>query len=199
MATFYVGYRPVLRGRNANNFVHSTKNKVGVYSNYSLMDNAPKLLAGFPDNAYVMGTYKQALLLEYIAAGKPHIAPMKDPGSGTRLSYGRFRPYENKGLEGAKAFPAGYGHAIRGDIFTYSNYSNYIYDGLAAVEALKSPGHAIRYGLSYGGPFKPYINQGITPQALAGGGQAVPATAIASNYGHNRVNEWRGLPSSKAL
>lgn len=198
MATFYVGYRQVLRGRNANNFVHSTKNKVGVYSNYSLMDNSPKLLSGFPDNAYTRGTYKQALLLEYIAAGLPHIAPMSGAGGGARVDGARFRPLENKGLAGAKAFPSGYGHAVRGDIYSFSNYSNFIFDGLAAVEALASPGHAIRYGLSYGGPFKPYQNQGITPQALAGGGQAVPAVATGS-YGHNRVNEWRGLPSSRAL
>lgn len=199
MATFYQGYRPVLRGRNVKNFVHSVKNKVGVYSYYPLMDNASKLLAGFPDNTYTIGTYKHALILEYIAAGKPHVAPMKDPGSGARLSYARFRPFEFKGLEGAKAFGSGYGHAVRAGAFTYSEYNNFIYDGLIAIEALKSPGHAIRYNQTFGGAFKPYINQGVTPQALASAGQAIPATAITSNYGHNRVNEWRGLLSSKAL
>ena len=197
MATFYVGYRPVLRGRDADNFRHTTKDRVGVYSNYELMDVGPKLLTGAPDNEYVLGTYKHARILEYIFAGKPHIAPMSNAGGGVRIDYYRYRPLEYKGLPGGSVFQSGYGHGVRGDIFTFSNYSNYVYDGLPALQALINSGHARRFNTSYGGAFDPFVHKGLTT-AMANVGQALP-DGYDNDYGKNKVNEWRGVPSARAL
>ncbi len=198
MATFYVGVKPTLRGRDADNFIHTWKVKVGVYSNYALMDTGSKLLAGFPDNEYTLGSLKHARLFEYIFAGKQHIAPMAGAGGETRLSYHRTKPLEYKGT--VPAFPAGYGHASNRGLY-YEGYSNFVFDGIASSEALLAAGHVRRFTTTYGGAFDPYIFKG-TPSSLAMPGtvgQALPATATTSNYGHNKVNEWRGTPSSKAL
>lgn len=199
MTTFYVGARPVLRGRDADNFINFWKNKVGVYSNWSLQDTAPKLLAGFPDNEYVLGTPKHAGILEYLFSGKQHVAPMDGAGGGTRLDYGRLHMMEYKGA--VPAFPSGYGHAYNRGLY-YEGYSNSVYPGLSSTVGLPSAttGHAHRVNVSYGGAFDPYTFNG-TPSSLAmpNVGQAAPATATESIYGHNRVNEWRGTPSSKAL
>lgn len=202
MATFYSGYRPVLRGRDVDNFIHFTKNKAGTYSYWELQDQGSKLLAGFPDNEYVLGTRKHARILEYIYSGKAHVAPMARQGGNSsgsaRQSGGRFRPMEYKGLTGSAAL-GNAGHAVR-ELY-YSKYSNLVFDGIPAADALANSGHARRFTASYGGAFDPYAYKGV-PSALAMPGtvgQALPATAMTSNYGHNKVNEWRGVPSSKAL
>lgn len=202
MATFYVGPRPVLRGRNVNSFIHSTKNKVGTYSYWELQDQGAKLLAGAPDNEYVLGTRKHARILEYIYSGKPHVAPMARLGGNSsgsaRQAYNRFRPLEYKGLTATAAL-GNPGHAPR--TLYYSEYNNYLFDGPPCCDSLANPGHARRFNASYGGAFNPYVFNG-TPSSLAMSGtigQALPATAMTSNYGHNKVNEWRGVPSSKAL
>lgn len=202
MATFYVGSRPVLGGRNVNNFIHSTKNKVGTYSYWQLQDQGSKLLAGAPDNEYALGTRKHARILEYIYSGKPHVAPMARAGgnsSGTaRQPYNRFRPLEYKGLTASAAL-GNVGHAIR-DLY-YSQYSNYTFDGVPSADAMTNVGHVRRFSQSYGGAFNPYVWNGVPSSSAMPGtiGQALPATAMTSNYGHNKVNEWRGVPSSKAL
>lgn len=199
MATYYVGPRPVLRGVDADNFVHYWKNKVGVYSNYALQNTGSKLLDGFPDNEYVLGTRKHAGILEYVFSGKQHLAPMIDPGSGTRLSYHRTKMWEYKGTTSSLAL-GNVGHAKRS--LYYGGYNNFAFDGVTSTEAIPNAttGHVRRFTTTYGGAFDPYVFQG-TPSSLAmtNVGQALPATAMTSNYGHNKVNEWRGSPSSKAL
>lgn len=202
MATFYVGPRPVLRGRNVNNFIHSTKNKVGTYSYWELQDQGAKLLAGAPDNEYTLGTRKHARILEYIYAGKPHVAPMARQGGNSsgsaRQSGARYRPLEFKGLTASAALGSA-GHAIRS--LYYSQYNNYEFDGVASADVMANAGHVRRFTTTYGGAFNPYVYNGAPSSLAMSGtvGQALPATAMTSNYGHNKVNEWRGVPSSKAL
>jgi hypothetical protein len=198
MATFYQGYRSVLRGRDADNFVHTYKGTVGVYSNYSLMDTAPKMLAGFPDNEHVLGGLKHARILEYIFAGKQHIAPLNRPGNGARLTDARYNPLLTRGLAGARVFKSGYGHVDRD--MPYSNYSNFIYDGLPSREVLKTPGHVRRFTSIYGyaGAFDPFVNKGTGRKPMLNPGTALP-TGYDYAYGKNKINEWRGTPSNRAL
>ena len=197
MATTYIGYKPVLAQRNSKNFI-GPKGKVGVYSNYELRDTGTKIFTGFPDRQYVMGTKNDINILEYIFAGRQHIAPMKDPGLGVDTSYMRGRPYELRATGGAKVFPTGYGHVDR--LTSYSSYSNYIPDGLDNAQPLKAAGHLRRVnaGLSYGGAFDPLVNRGVSVAPMAKAGQVLP-TGYTNPYGKNKVNEYRGLASTRAL
>jgi hypothetical protein len=194
--TYYVGPRPIVFGDNTKDWVNTYTGKVGVYSNWSLMSSHVTPLEYMPDNQYTLGTRKHARILEYIYAGKPHIAPMDNAGGGTRLSYHRTHPFEYKGT--VPAFPSGYGHAVR--TLYYSVYNNYVFDGVTSADVMLNSGHARRFNTTYGGAFDPYIFKGAPSSlAMTNVGQALPATAMTSNYGHNKINEWRGTPSSKAL
>lgn len=196
MATFYIGYRPVLKGRDADDAVHFWKGTVGVYSNWDLM-NPSHVLDGAPDRHAALGDdtrLSRPTLLEYLFAGGQHLYDMANPGSGARLDYGRFRPLEFKGLVGANAFPSYFGHAKR--TTDYSLYSNYIFDGVTAADVMAAAGHVRRFDASYGGAFDPYIFKGTIP-VMVNVGKALPDADYA--YGFNRVNEWRGVPSMKVL
>lgn len=197
MALTYVGYRPILAGRNSNNFI-GPRGNVGKYSNYSLRDTGTKVFTGFPNTNYAVGSNdRQVRILEYIYSGRQHVAPMAGAGLGPDLLTGaRYKPLENKAAGGALVFQPAYGHLDR--VTNYSAYSNYQYDGLDSAEPMKGPGHVLRYTTTYGGPFKPYENKGASVQAMYNPGQTIPAV-YTNAYGKNRVNEWRGLPSSKAL
>lgn len=207
MATFYVGPRPVLRGRNAVDFVFPEKentlggadHSIGVYSNYSLF--APGVLTGAPDNDHVPGEgrHPSGLALSRRLNGLDTQSPLDDPGSGARLSYHRQRMLEYKGLDAARAFPVGFGQEF--DYEGEYSYNNFIDDGVGAG-ALDSPGHEPRDDTSGApatfGAFGPHENKGVTAQALEGSNQIYPAV-LDGAYGRGHVNEWRGVASAKAL
>jgi hypothetical protein len=203
--TYYIGTRPVLFGDNTKDWINTYTGKVGVYSNWSLMSTHPMALKLMPDKNYVLGSLKSSglgrpLILEYIYSGKPHIAPLArkgGAGSGPRVTGARFKPLEYKGIAGMAAFPAGYGHAPNRNLY-YSEYNNYLFDGVPAADAFLNTGHAIRYNRTYGGAFKPYVWQGTGVAAVANPGSPVPV-GYNNPYGKNHVQEWRGVPSARAL
>lgn len=203
MTTFYVGYRNVLKGRNDTDAVNPYKKKVAVYSNYSIY-NPSHVLDGAPDKNHLPGDgyFPHDIFLSRRFRGLDTQEPMDNAGDGVRLSYGRFRPLEYKGLSVSKAL-GNPGHAIRHNAFTYSFYTTNFYVGLDADRALNAPGHAIRYIGAPGtansfGAFNPYIYKGTSTAALKGGGKAVPAVGT-DPYGFEHTLEWFGVPSSKAL
>lgn len=199
MAVFYTGKRPVTKGRNLNDSIHPIKGE-GVYSNWDLF-NPSQVLDGAPNVNTVLGADRLSMptLLEMIFSGAHHIAPVKNVGGGERLEYGRFRPLEYKGLTGAKAFPAGYGRTPE-FASDYANYSNFIFDGIAAADVMDDPGHAIRYETTYGGASNPWLHQGAAAdKALDDDGQVVSADPDDNDYGHKKINQWFGVPSAKAL
>lgn len=203
MATAYVGPRPVLKGRTLATAVNTYTGKVMKYSNWLLM-SPDHVFDGAPDRQFVVGQdnryAKAGRLAQQYAGSVFYIADLANPGNGTRQYNGRFRPFENKGLPGSAVFTPGYGHTFMGRTFTYSGYSNDLYDGVPSGLAFPSTfGHARRFSTTYGGAFDPYANKGVTVQALNNPGQPVPATATTDQYGHNKVQEWRGVPSSKVL
>jgi hypothetical protein len=110
----------------------------------------------------------------------------------------RYRPNEYKGTAGQGVFSGSWGHADR--TTSYSAYSNYIFDGLDSAKVLTGVGHAPRSsgGAATFGAFGPHVHKGLDLAMESGYGQAVPA-GYANDYGRNRVNEHRGVTSSKAL
>lgn len=205
MATFYVGVRPVLRGRQNSDFSNTfkaTAKRVGTYSHYTLF--GPGLLTGAPDNHHNIGTgyAPSGLMLSRRFRGLDTQNPLDAPGLGTRITGMRFGPHLNRAVAGAMAFPSGYGHAKRAN--AYSVYNNYTFDGVTSAQQLSDVGHGVRAIGSTGAPasfgsFGPNVWKGVgSGQALANGGQALPSDNTG-DYGHNRINEWTGVPSSKAL
>jgi len=204
MATFYVGPRPVLRGRNTNDMVNPWKGTAGTYSFYPLF--APGLLTGAPDNHHVPGTGRHpgSLFLSQVFTGSVfYIHPLSGvfPDGTATYDGARFRPLEYKGLSGAAAFTAGYGHAIdRAN--DYALYSNYKFDGVTSAEVFAAGfGHAAR-SEAQGAPssfglFRPFDVHGVVSSTIftSGYGQA----NVESDYGRNKVQEWSGVPSAKAL
>lgn len=197
MATFYQGYRNIHKGRDGD-VVHHWKGTVNVYSNWDLM-NPDQPLDGAPDHDTELGDdsrLSRPRLLEYIFSGKHHIAPLDDPGDGARLGYHRFHPLEYKGLEGTKVFKSDYGHGHF--YFSDYRYSNYIFDGIEVAEVASDVGHERRFNATWGGAFDPWVYKGVSEQPMADVGSDIP-TGYDNPYGKNKVLEWQGLPSAKAL
>lgn len=196
MATSYVGPRPVLRGRNTNDMVNPFKGTAGTYSFYPLF--APGLLTGAPDNHHVPGTgdHPGNVLLSQLFNGTSlydSTTPLAGVFADGTTTFGgmRFRPSEYKGLSTSKALDGG--HAKR--TTDYSLYSNYFFDGVASAEVFANIGHASRttdYSLYDNYTFDGVASAEVMP---AGYGQA----NTASEYGRNKVGEYKGVPSAKAL
>lgn len=204
MATYYVGPRPVLKGRTSANMVHPYKNRVGVYS-FWVNWSPDQVLDGAPDNHHVPGTGRHpgnVFLSQVFRGAMTYLHPLAGTfADGAGYEGARFKPMEYKGLAGAKAFPAGFGHADR--VSEYS-YNNNIFDGVASAKVLTNVGHG-RRSEAQGAPatfgfFIPEAFQGVTSTQVfpAGYGQAIPA-GYDNEYGRNRVKEFRGVPSAKAL
>jgi hypothetical protein len=204
MATFYVGRRPVLKGRNSNDMVNSFKGTAGTYSFYPLF--AKGLLDGAPDNHHVPGSGERPgnrFLSQIFNGSTLYVHPLSGTFPDGKATYdgARFRPKEYKGLTGAKAFSAGYGHAAN-RVNEYALYSNYFFDGVTSAEIFASgyghgprtqaQGAAASFGL-----FRPteFIGVASAKVFTSGYGQA----NTSSDYGRNKVREYKGLEATKAL
>jgi len=210
MATFYVGPRPVLKGQNTAQMVNpyttmTGKTKgAGTYSYYPLYSTS-HVLDGAPDNAHTPGTgyHPGSVLLSQIFNGTTlYIHPLSGTfADGVGYDGARFRPMEYKGLAGSAAFPSGFGHADRTSDYSYNNY---IFDGVNSANVFANTGHAARTDAQGApasfGSFRPDEYNGLpsTKVFTAGYGQAIP-TDYDNEYGKNKVQEWRGVPSSRAL
>ena len=201
MATFYVGPRPVLKGRSTADMVNPFKGTAGVYSYYPLF--AKGLLDGGPDNHYVPGTGRHpgnVLLSQLFNGTTLYVHPLSGTfKDGSSYEGARFKPFEYKGLTANSAFPSSFGHAIdRAN--EYALYSNYKFDGVASAEVFASGfGHAPR---TSGAPssfelFRPDEYAGVASAAVftSGYGQA----NTTSDYGRNKNLEYKGVASAKAL
>jgi hypothetical protein len=108
---------------------------------------------------------------------------------------------EYKGLSGSSAFPSTFGHVDRSSDYSYNNY---IFDGVTSANIFAGTGHSPRTEAqgapSSFGVFRPDEPHFVTSAAIftTTYGQAIPA-GYNNEYGKNKVQEWRGLPSSKAL
>jgi hypothetical protein len=202
MATFYVGPRPVLKGRNTSEMVNPYKGTAGTYSYYPLFSTS-HVLDGAPDNHFAPGTGQfpgNRFLSQLFNGTTLYVHPLSGtfPDGSATYEGARFRPMEYKGLAGAAVFGSGYGHADRTSDYSYNNY---IFDGVTSANIFASTGHAARTE-AQGAPasfgvFRPNEAQGVDSAKVftAGYGQA----NVTGDYGREKVQEWYGVPSAKAL
>lgn len=196
MATYYTGYRNVLKGRDSDEMVNPLRAKQGVYT-FNPLFSTSHVLDDAPDVEIKLGDprpYSQPNLMEKIYAGHHHIAPLNEPGLGPVTNYS-YNTTLYGGLESSRALNDP-GHLSR--TLYYSRYTNFEFNGLPALQPLTDPGHLRRYDLSYSAAFRPWEYKGITTQPMNDPGHLIP-TDSTSLYGSNKVNEWRGVPSSQAL
>jgi hypothetical protein len=207
MATFYVGRRPVLKGRTTAEMTNPYTSMTGkakgngTYSYYPLYSTS-HVLDGAPDNHHVPGTgyHPGSVLLSQLFNGSTlYVHPLSGTFPDGKATYdgARYRPLEFKGLTANAAFPSGYGHADR--VTSYSLYSNYFFDGVASSEIFINVGHGPRtIGMAASFElFRPDEVHGVPSAAIftSGYGQA----NVTSDYGREKVQEWYGVPSAKAL
>lgn len=208
MTTFYVGPRPVLRGVNSNDMVNpyttmtgKAKGK-GTYSYYPLY-NTSHLLTGAPDNHHVPGTgyFPGDVFMSQLFTGSTlYIHPLSGTFADGTATYDgvRFRPMEYKGLSAVRAFPSAFGHAERENEYKIRQYA---FKGIDAARALNAPGHGPRTEAegapSTFGVFRPEEVHGVASATVftSGYGQA----NTAGEYGRYKVQEWKGVASTKAL
>jgi len=208
MATFYVGPRPVLKGRSSAEMVNpyttiTGKQKgTGTYSFYPLYSSS-HVLDGAPDRHVAPGTGEfpgNRFLSQLFNGSTLYVHPLSGafPNGTATYDGARFRPQEFKGLTGAAAFPSGFGHADRSSDYSYNNY---IFDGVTSSNVFANTGHAPRTEAqgapSSFGVFRPNEVHGVASAEVFvdGYGQA----NVTSEYGREKVKEWFGVPSAKAL
>jgi len=209
MTTFYVGPRPVLRGVNTNDMVNPYSTMTGkakgtgTYSFYPLY-NTSHLLGGFPDNAHTPGTgyHPGDVFMSQLFNGTTlYVHPLSGtfPDGTATYDGARFRPMEYKGLTAVRAFPSGYGHEERQNEYKHRAYR---FAGLASAQTLTNVGHTWTRTDSSGaansfGYFIPEEHKGTESSKVftSGYGQA----NTAGDYGRYKVQEWKGVASSKAL
>lgn len=195
MATFYVGPRPVLKGRSSSGMVNPYKGTAGTYSFYPLFADS-HVLDGAPDNHHVPGTgsHPGNVLLSQIFNGTTlYVHPLSGTfGDGVGYDGARFKPHTYKGVLGV--FTSGYGHADRST--DYSLYSNYVFDGVTSANVFAAGyGHAQRetdYSL-----YNNDVFDGVPSATIFTSGYGQPNTT--SEYGRNKVGEYKGVPSAAAL
>lgn len=209
MATFYVGPRPVLKGQNTNSMVNpytsmtgKAKGK-GTYSYYPLYSTS-HILDGAPDNHHIPGTgyFPGDVFLSQIFKGSTlYIHPLSGtfPDGSATYDGARFRPMEFKGLSGAKAFPTTFGHIERENDYKLRQYR---FKGVASAEAFANTGHALGRTDAQGAPasfgyFIPEDYQGVASAKIFPSGYGEAYTP--SDYGRQQVQQWKGVPSAKAL
>jgi hypothetical protein len=204
MATFYVGPRPVLKGRSSAEMVNpyttmtGKAKSTGVYSFYPLYSTS-HVLDGAPDNNYVPGTGRHPgnrFLSQIFVGTNLYVHPLSgDFADGIDE---RFRPQEFKGLSGAAAFPSGFGHPDR--VSEYS-YNNYIFDGVTSSNIFANTGHARRTeqegAPSSFGFFIPAEFNGVESAVVFA--ESYGQANVTGDYGREKVQEWFGVPSAKAL
>jgi hypothetical protein len=174
----------------------------GTYSYYPLYGTS-QILDGGPDNHHVPGTgyFPGDVFMSQIFRGSTlYIHPLSGtfPNGTATYDGARFRPMEFKGLAGAKAFPTSFGHAERQNEYKLRQYA---FKGVASAVAFANTGHGARTDAqgapaSYG-YFRPEEAQGVASTKVFPASFGQPNTA--TEYGRQKVQEWKGIPSAKAL
>ena len=209
MATFYVGPRPVLKGRTTAGMVNPYTSMTGIakgtgtYSFYPLYSTS-HVLDGAPDNHFDPGTGQfpgNRFLSQVFNGTTLYIHPLSGTfQNGAGYDGARFKPQEFKGLAGASAFPSTFGHA-HNRVNDYALYDNYIFDGVPSADIFANTGHAQRTEAegapSSFGFFQPNEFKGVPSTVVftSGYGQA----NTTGDYGREKVKEFNGVASAKAL
>jgi hypothetical protein len=206
MAVFYQGPRPVLRGKTAADDVNPYTGERGVYSNWSIF-NPSQILDGAPNSDHVPGTGRAPYGLQmsrWYTGLDNAVQPLDDPGNGPALSW--WTPLATltaKQGNDAQDIFYNFGHAKR--TTTYSLWENWIYRGVnqAGIQT-SSYGHVQRRFNTNGtanwfGTTDPYQYHGASKQLLENPGVARADKPVGNDHGFQDVNEWKGVPSTRAL
>lgn len=209
MATFYHGYRAVIKGRNSKDSVHPYKG-VGEYSNWEL-HNTSHALDGAPDENHVPGTgrHPHGLHLSRIFRGlEDRTQPLVDPGNGPRLEDHRWGPLLNKSAGNNRVFKDDYGHAPGTPVDGEEQYgvTDWIYDGVTEKPLSGTFGHKLRGVDAEGtantfGRFDPlnYASRAVNGTPLEDVGNETVFELDDNSTAHKKTLEWRGIPSAQAL
>lgn len=204
MAITYSGSRPVVAGRSTSDFVHPYKG-LGTYSNWSIFaGNGP--LSGMPENEdHVPGTGRHphdVQMTRRFLGTDFDSKPMEDPGRGAELTWHhKITDVWAKQGEGAQDVFSDFGHEDR--VTSYSLWNSWIYRGTTPAP-LRDPGHEVR-GLNdegtanWFGAKTPWIYKGVTPTPLNDAGTTIDDKPAGLDSAFQKVNEWKGVPSARAL
>lgn len=204
MALYYSGYRPIFKGDNEKRWINTYTGRVGVYSNWSMMSDVDPWDGKFANHTMGTGYSPHGVFLSRkylgLVVDTPPM-PSSSVGAGARLTGFRFTPTLNRSVPGGMAFVSSFGHAAKRGV-PYQFFDNYTFHGVTSAQTIISAGHSARYPGTTGAPatfgaFAPWVWKG------AASTQAMPSTlgqaGTASVLGHNKVNEWKGVTSAKAL
>jgi hypothetical protein len=203
MAVFYVGHRPVLRGRSTTGNVHPYKG-AGVYSNWSIFNDS-QILEGAPNEDHVPGTgrHPHDLQMSRRWRGLDTEAPLDAPGLGPELEWHRnFKDlYALKGEGAQDVFKSGYGHQDRET--SYSLWEPWSFKGHGTAP-LNDPGHGIRDFGDEGtandfGRRNPWLYHGVNDTPLADAGDPIADKPTGLDHAFQEINVWKGVPAAKAL
>jgi hypothetical protein len=168
--------------------------------------NTSHVLDGAPNEDHVPGTgyhpgdyYLSSVMLGNFVDFK---TPLTDPGDGAELEWYTLSSIllGRRGQDGQHAFGgADFGHEVRDSDYSHGYliraalYPQFLQDAGHELRDLDAEGTANTYGRH-----NPHINKGVTPVFGDELGHAIP-DGYDNEYGHNKPNEWKGLPSSRAL
>jgi hypothetical protein len=193
--------RPILPGQNENEFVPPWRDSPGVYSYFPIWSST-QLLEDMPINKHVPGEgrHPHGLQMSRWFLGLQNDTLLGNPGLGTRIDGMRFNPTLFRGLVGALEGTSGQSNPN----LTYSRFTNFVFHGLEIDKTLVDPGHSARgvdgegTAATFGsfGPLDPGAKALFQP--MEDPGQALPE-GYDNSYGHNRIQEWHGVPSARVL
>lgn len=195
----YTGYRHVLPGQNYLDWKDADGN-VGVYSNnfilspvQLLQDVGDPALTGHPQ--YAINDYLIQMFKGEFSYNTHHYSDQSAP-------YLTHRNLEFHGVPSAEMFPQGgdWGHDGTREIST-SRWSNLIFRGVPSADSTLD-GHVRReYNtvVAFQGPTDPYLNKGVTGDALDTTEAETLESKYATSHAFFRSTVHQGVPSAKAL
>jgi len=204
----YTGKRPILPPKSPIQIDPVTgETQKSEYSNFE-WESTGQALAGTPLQNHVPGTgmFPHDIAMERRLEGLDDQAPLDEPGEGPRQDPNYFHtiPDMHKGVPASDVMDDP-GHPVR--VTDYSEYNNYFFDGVPSADVMEEPGlgHQQR---SYGDPgvaagfgaTHPDLFDGVpSAKEMQNPGRPEPAAETPGVYGHEHVQEWNGVPSSRVL
>lgn len=200
----YVGTRYVLPGQDSSDWVHPYKG-AGKYSNYhlfsstQLLDGAP-LRDHTPGTGYHPGNVKLSRAFLGLDVNDSPMYVQKFVHGGQSAPYLRYIDSLFHGLPGSEVFGGTWGHDGTREIST-SRWSNLKHRGVPSAITLLGGRPPREYGeaIPNFGPIRPFIFQGVGPDKLEDSGQTLDEKPQGHQYAFQRVQEWQGVDSAKAL
>jgi hypothetical protein len=204
----YDGHRPILPPRDSKqiNLVTGEEEE----SNYSYSEGknlSGQVLAEMPtEGSHVPGTgyYPGDVAMTRRFLGDDTQSPTDDPGLGPDTSYMGHITWPNP-VPSAEAMGGAYGHELGRDS-DYARHTNLEpHQGVPSADKTLVGGHLPRLQedapQTGGGATAPFINKGVGEAAepMDDPGREKPEVNAEGIYGHQHVNEWKGVPSAKAL